>query len=125
MGLSFHLEHPTLHHRVNKGAHAEVTGRGALENLLKFGAIRETHRCAGREDYELLREIARDRGLVSDDELLEFAHILERTSIWQLTHRVDRRPVVKSEGLPAHAEPAHGGHIFGDGAVTIPVATHH
>src|SRR4051812_36360017 len=100
---SLGLEQRALDQLFDERAHAELAAFGAGEDGLDVGAVAEANGGAGGEHRELAHEVSRQGRLILQEELLELAHILERSSVGQGTGRIDRQGPVELELLAVEA----------------------
>ena len=62
------------------------------------------------------------RHFVLHEQLLEFAHVLERSAVGQLAGRIDRQGIVELERLAVHAKALDRRHLVGHGPVALAVS---
>src|SRR5262245_48928105 len=97
---------------MDEAARAVVLRAGALQDFLDRGAVAETNRRAGGVNGELPREVARELGLVGEEQAFEFADILERAAIREHPARIHGQRVVKRERPAVFAEAALRDAVF-------------
>src|SRR5436190_22676121 len=97
---------------------------GAVQDPLEFGSIAETHSCSRSIDGELLRQVACDLLFVGEQQLFEFADVVELSAVRKFAASIHRERVMKGKFLAAFGD-ARFRLAFADRAIMVPPAAEH